>query len=442
MNQKNWKDKIASRKRYPKSIVVTNGRTDSASSTPRSSPQHSPMIESPIHESPKNSPNIRSVISTIGGSPVRSRERHGVKRKSTDQDPPKKRDKTKKKDSKKKAIRKSSENVNQTHKILKEIRREVNLDTPSSSRSPLANISQVEEPEHHTDNESDDQNCTTNPPLQEMQLIPLNIPQLGIPNNTERQTVFGESARRAKVDFHILASGKSSENGEEHQNESTTQGDLTEWIADKIDVKDLEDGTSDSLSELGSEDLAEDDMQQLSLQYLSRYSAGDSQWCTDYPEHGMPCRKCGMKGHTVINCTSAPAEKCVLCGQYDHHYNYCPETTELEYKKFVIPCFHCRQADHLGRNCPDHWRQFHRTTSSKFVPFDNTPNKKSPSCYNCAGAHYGHECTQTRIESHGPVLRPYVTKRLTEHQSQIFDNSSEKIRREQKGGKKTKRKRT
>ena len=92
------------------------------------------------------------------------------------------------------------------------------------------------------------------------------------------------------------------------------------------------------------EQIPEDDLQRLSLTYLTRYAAGDQKWCDDYPEHGMPCRKCGQKGCSVINCGNPPMEKCVLCGAYDHHHHYCPDTCELEYKNFVIPCFHCRQA--------------------------------------------------------------------------------------------------
>ncbi|CAG5102413.1 Oidioi.mRNA.OKI2018_I69.chr1.g289.t1.cds [Oikopleura dioica] len=483
MNQRYAKEAKGNlnRKRFPKSVVIAHARTNSASSTPRSSPNNSPMLidgrsrdGSPCN-SPRHNPSIRSVISVTNKDSSSGR---GVKRKSTDLDQPRKREKSSKsskKKSKEKSSKKSSSFHNsnssksesrngrsggsdsKSHKMLKEIKREINMDSPSSSRSPLSNISQLAEPEHYTDNESEPDQLPSPPgkpakaaapsrpvhqkPIPEalQKLIPLSSLTTLTPfqmANPDQSKIFGkpvdsnaDSNTRQKIDFHTLATGKSGlltnefeSNG--HAGENGMDGNYT---SDSLD----------SLSDL--EHIPEDDLQRLSLTFLNRYAAGDQQWCEDYPEHGMPCRKCGQKGHTVINCTSPPSEKCVLCGAYDHHHNYCPDTCELEYKNFVIPCFHCRQAGHLGRNCPDHWRQFHRTTSSKFTPFDNSANAKVPSCYNCAGQHYGHECTRERISTHGPVLKPTVTKRLTEHQSQIFDESG-KIKRETRRRSNNKRK--
>jgi len=462
MNQRYAKEKgNLNRKRFPKSVVV-HARSNSASSTPRSSPNNSPMLvdcrssreASPLNNSPR-SPAIRSVINVTSSSRnEKSEAGRGTKRKSTDLDPPRKRDKSskshKKKNKEKMSKKESARNQApkdsadaKSHKMLKEIKREVNMESPSGSRSPLSNLSSLAEPEHYTDNESEPDQLPLSPvkpvlpvpaamvqkPIPEamQKLIPLSslaklAPFQIAPESKSKifgKPIVAEKSTKQKIDFHTLATGKplevsASENGHSENGDSE----------EKINY------TSDSLDSLSDdEQVPEDDLQRLSLTYLTRYAAGDQKWCDDYPEHGMPCRKCGQKGCSVINCGNPPMEKCVLCGAYDHHHHYCPDTCELEYKNFVIPCFHCRQAGHLGRNCPDHWRQFHRTTSSKFVPFDNEPNPKAASCYNCGGQHYGHECTRERISTHGPVLRPTVNKRLTEHQSQIFDESG-KIRRE------------
>ena len=180
MNQRN-RDKAnnGERRRYPKStigtIIVANGRT-SAHTSPRNSPRDSPR-NSP-RDSPRNSPSLRSVISTpvaiitnrnllgaghladdtIAGStspssyspnrsssePLSKTEQRGTKRKNNDSS--KNNQRSRKKDDKLKTSSKSkSRPVGPNHKNdhLREIRREVNLDTPSSSRSPLAPISTV-----------------------------------------------------------------------------------------------------------------------------------------------------------------------------------------------------------------------------------------------------------------------------------------------------------
>ena len=44
--------------------------------------------------------------------------------------------------------------------------------------------------------------------------------------------------------------------------------------------------------------------------------------------------------------------------------------------------------NHQGEKCPDHWRQFHRTTDENFQEPDNRKSSKKPSCYNCSGDHW------------------------------------------------------
>ena len=47
-----------------------------------------------------------------------------------------------------------------------------------------------------------------------------------------------------------------------------------------------------------------------------------------------------------------------------------------------------RIQNHQGGKCPDHWRQFHRTTDENFQEPDNRKSSKKPSCYNCSGDHW------------------------------------------------------
>ena len=143
-------------------IKILSARSNSASSTPRSSPNNSPMLvdcrssreASPLNNSPR-SPAIRSVINVTSSSRnEKSEAGRGTKRKSTDLDPPRKRDKLSKSHKKKnkEKISKKESARNQapkdsadakSHKMLKEIKREVNMESPSGSRSPLSNLSSV-----------------------------------------------------------------------------------------------------------------------------------------------------------------------------------------------------------------------------------------------------------------------------------------------------------
>ena len=90
----------------------------------------------------------------------------------------------------------------------------------------------------------------------------------------------------------------------------------------------------------------------------------------------------------------------------------------------------------MGRNCPDHWRQFHRTTGSTYIPYDNTPaDRTKASCYNCAAkGHWGHECTAPRpTPLLGPILEPFTTGRVSDSQSDLMKD--DKIRREKRNKK-------
>ena len=139
MNQRNKGN--GERRRYPKStigtIIVSNGRTSSHSS-PRNSPRDSPR------NSPRASPSLRSVIGRPDettekeAKPENSRKRKNNESKNTR---PRKKDEKVKTSSKSKSRPEKGPNHKNDH--LREIRREVNLDTPSISRSPLAPISTV-----------------------------------------------------------------------------------------------------------------------------------------------------------------------------------------------------------------------------------------------------------------------------------------------------------
>ena len=162
----------AKSRRYPKSqislpsIIVANGRAGSTHSSPRNSPRDSPR-NSP-RDSPRNSPSLRSVITTplaiakniLTEFDEKNEGSRGTKRKSYDSHR-----RSRKKDEKNSSRQTSSHKPNRSSKndllrstkndllrssktdLLREIKiqREVNLDTPSSSRSPLATIATVSE---------------------------------------------------------------------------------------------------------------------------------------------------------------------------------------------------------------------------------------------------------------------------------------------------------
>ena len=119
-----------------------------------------------------------------------------------------------------------------------------------------------------------------------------------------------------------------------------------ENAAQEREIAEILSGSSDTLDPDDPDELDTDEMHYLSLKFLNHYSSegvAERGWCEEFPEHGMPCRKCGRKGHTVIHCTNPVRERCVYCGQYNHRHYECPDTIPLEYKHPYISCCYCRQ---------------------------------------------------------------------------------------------------
>ena len=180
--------------------------------------------------------------------------------------------------------------------------------------------------EHHTDNESDESHVPSLP---------------------------GFAHHTPKINFHQIAQREKLKSGESSTSSRMSLEVATEHLLEDAELTrkeveglmEMEEAGSDALSGVAPEDLDNDESHYLSLQFLNHYSSGDLQWCQDYPEHGMPCRKCGLKGHTVIQCTNPVQERCIFCGQYNHRHYTCPDAQELEYKQYLpIPCCYCGQA--------------------------------------------------------------------------------------------------
>lgn len=319
------------------------------------------------------------------------------------------------------------------------------------------------EEELHTDNESDAETITNNVSHQN------DKSDVRKPPKSEITTLKNDLIKVQKVTFGTLAA-KAESSGflpeykpppppaipenpppQNHHNrrnsEIPTDEDHTDNPTDNptsgIDEDDEEEEpediilTDDSLSELSDSELDKDPTHRMALEYYDKFSKGQLDWCEKFPELGPECRNCHRRENCNFPCDHPPKYQCKLCGQWNHQTFQCRDRAELEYKKnYNIPCVYCSKRNHLGRNCPDHWRQFHRTTGSTYIPYDNTPaDRTKASCYNCAAkGHWGHECTAPRpTPLLGPILEPFTTGRVSDSQSDLLKD--DKIRREKRNKK-------
>jgi len=333
--------------------------------------------------------------------------------------------------------------------IIKVVKNSQKLVEQSSNSSPVAEI-QAEE-ELHTDNESDAETMTNN----------VQKKSETVPKPPEITTLKNDLIKVQKVTFGTLAA-KAESSGflpeykpppppaipdpppqNRRNSEIPTDEDHTDNPTDNptsgIDEDEDDDIilTDDSLSELSDSELDKDPTHRMALEYYDKFSKGQLDWCEKFPELGPECRNCHRRENCNFPCDHPPKYQCKLCGQWNHQTFQCRDRAELEYKKnYNIPCVYCSKRNHLGRNCPDHWRQFHRTTGSTYIPYDNTPaDRTKASCYNCAAkGHWGHECTAPRLTPLlGPILEPFTTGRVSDSQSDLLKD--DKIRREKRNKK-------
>jgi len=333
--------------------------------------------------------------------------------------------------------------------IIKVVKNSQKLVEQSSNSSPVAEI-QAEE-ELHTDNESDAETMTNN----------VQKESETVPKPPEITTLKNDLIKVQKVTFGTLAA-KAESSGflpeykpppppaipdpppqNRRNSEIPTDEDHTDNPTDNptsgIDEDEDDDIilTDDSLSELSDSELDKDPTHRMALEYYDKFSKGQLDWCEKFPELGPECRNCHRRENCNFPCDHPPKYQCKLCGQWNHQTFQCRDRAELEYKKnYNIPCVYCSKRNHLGRNCPDHWRQFHRTTGSTYIPYDNTPaDRTKASCYNCAAkGHWGHECTAPRpTPLLGPILEPFTTGRVSDSQSDLLKD--DKIRREKRNKK-------
>jgi len=338
--------------------------------------------------------------------------------------------------------------------IIKVVKNSQKLVEQSSNSSPVAEI-QAEE-ELHTDNESDAEmsNQITNNVSHQKE-------SETVPKPPEITTLKNDLIKVQKVTFGTLAA-KAESSGflpeykpppppaipdpppqNRRNSEIPTDEDHTDNPTDNptsgIDEDEDDDIilTDDSLSELSDSELDKDPTHRMALEYYDKFSKGQLDWCEKFPELGPECRNCHRRENCNFPCDHPPKYQCKLCGQWNHQTFQCRDRAELEYKKnYNIPCVYCSKRNHLGRNCPDHWRQFHRTTGSTYIPYDNTPaDRTKASCYNCAAkGHWGHECTAPRpTPLLGPILEPFTTGRVSDSQSDLLKD--DKIRREKRNKK-------
>jgi len=102
------------------------------------------------------------------------------------------------------------------------------------------------------------------------------------------------------------------------------------------------DPSDDSLSELSDSEMDNDPTHRMALEYYNKYSKGELDWCSNYPELGPECRNCRQKGNCSFPCDNPPKYQCKLCGGWTHKERYCPDKLDIEYKKnFNIPCVYC-----------------------------------------------------------------------------------------------------
>lgn len=433
----------------------TSSRTSSSSqyrSTDRlDSKSNSKIDKDSRSRSTKSSSSSSSTIRKRKSSDRRSRDRSrsSSKRHRTSKSDISN-DKTSK--SEKKVKKNNGTTLPELPNIIKVVKNSQKLVEQSSNSSPVAEI-QAEE-ELHTDNESDAETMTNNISNQKESET--------VPKPPELTTLKNDLIKVQKVTFGTLAA-KAESSGflpeykpppppaipdpppqNRRNSEIPTDEDHTDNPTDNptsgIDEDEEDDDiilTDDSLSELSDSELDKDPTHRMALEYYDKFSKGQLDWCEKFPELGPECRNCHRRENCNFPCDHPPKYQCKLCGQWNHQTFQCRDRAELEYKKnYNIPCVYCSKRNHLGRNCPDHWRQFHRTTGSTYIPYDNTPaDRTKASCYNCAAkGHWGHECTAPRpTPLLGPILEPFTTGRVSDSQSDLLKD--DKIRREKRNKK-------
>ncbi|XP_033213422.1 uncharacterized protein LOC117170627 isoform X2 [Belonocnema kinseyi] len=121
--------------------------------------------------------------------------------------------------------------------------------------------------------------------------------------------------------------------------------------------------------------------------------------CTE-PKKGPICHMCGVKGHYETRC---PHKVCLTCGTKQNTFRQTCETCSK------LTCTLCRSRGHKKDSCPDHWRQYHHTTTeADHHPPKNASEVMKPSnslfCCNCTmRGHESSTCNKYRWTQHYPT---------------------------------------
>ncbi|XP_032228443.1 zinc finger CCHC domain-containing protein 7 isoform X2 [Nematostella vectensis] len=125
--------------------------------------------------------------------------------------------------------------------------------------------------------------------------------------------------------------------------------------------------------------------------------------CPD-PKKVIKCCLCGGQGHYKRSC---PNELCFNCDQPGHQSRSCRKPRRRHYDQ----CHRCFLEGHLQNDCPDLWRQYHRTTQVGRIvqPTEDEDTDRPVYCYNCAKeGHYGYECSQDRMDPRQATSFPFI----------------------------------
>ena len=216
-------------------------------------------------------------------------------------------------------------------------------------------IKYFQDEEHHTDNESDEI-ITEEPPITEE----VNT----VPSTTSTRVSFGSLAAtiaatpvNSKSSFlsdykpPVMSPPTDSQSHTEDEKKSGEEGGgkgsdeiPTDEVTPSDECSDIGqwNDTDDSLSELSESEMDNDPTHRMALEYYNKYSKGELDWCSNYPELGPECRNCRQKGNCSFPCDNPPKYQCKLCGGWTHKERYCPDKLDIEYKKnFNIPCVYC-----------------------------------------------------------------------------------------------------
>nr|NP_001071924.1 zinc finger protein [Ciona intestinalis]BAE93321.1 zinc finger protein [Ciona intestinalis] len=131
-----------------------------------------------------------------------------------------------------------------------------------------------------------------------------------------------------------------------------------------------------------------------------------------FGDSNVRCKNCDLTGHIANECSKPKKVKpCFQCGIKGHMAKFCPKHIPVSRRHLSFSCNRCEQMGHIQSECPDLWRQYHKTTKAGSLVTSSLPlpMSKKKCCYNCGKrGHFGFDCKKSRSQTFAAVTQPTV----------------------------------